>query len=141
MFRWRKRIEDKLDQLLRKGVLEMSALTDLVAAEAAIAAGITALGTSVQNAITLIGNLQNGTVNADDPQVEAVVTKLQADQAALATASASLTGATAPVAAAATAISTVPSAPSTADKGRAEIAGGPKGGTGAGPSQQANQAK
>jgi len=114
----------------------MSALTDLVAAEAAIATGITALGTSVQNAITLIGNLQNGTVNADDPQVEAVVAKLQADQTALANASASLTGATAPVAAAAAAISTVPSAPSTADKSRAEIVGGPKGGTGAGPSNQ-----
>ena len=119
----------------------MSALTDLVAAEAAIATGITALGTSVAAAVGVIQGFQNGTTNADDPAVEAVVTKLQADQTALANASASLTGATAPVAAAAAAISTVPSAPSTADKSRAEIAGGPKGGTSAGPSQQANQPK
>ena len=41
---WRKRIEGKLDQLLAKGVLEMSALTDLVAAEAAIATGIVVVG-------------------------------------------------------------------------------------------------
>src|ERR1700691_3584941 len=135
MFRWRKRIEDKLDQLLRKGALEMRALTDLVAAEQTIAAGVTALEASAAAAVAVIQGFQNGTTNADDPAVEAVVTKLQADAANLSAASGNLTAAAAPVAAAASAISTVPSAPSTADRGRAQIAGGPKGGTGPGPSQ------
>ena len=54
--------------LLGEGTKIMSALSDLQAAEAAIA-------TAVQNAITLIQNLQSGSVS--DADVEAVVTQLQ----------------------------------------------------------------
>lgn len=74
------RIERKLDQLIQQGVKEMSAISDLQAADKAIQAAVAA-------AVTLIQGFVNGTVNADDPQVEAVVTDLNAAAAALSGAS------------------------------------------------------
>lgn len=54
----------------------MSAIADLQTAAAAIKAAIA-------SAVTLIQGFVNGTVNADDPQVEAVVADLNAAAAAL----------------------------------------------------------
>ena len=54
----------------------MSAVSDLQAAEAGIASAVAA-------AVTLIQNLQSGATNADDPQVEAVVSQLNAAAATL----------------------------------------------------------
>lgn len=90
----------------------MSAVSDLQAVEAqiaqsqtAMAANIVTLGSSVQAAITLLQGFQNGTVNADDPAVEAVVAKLQGDFTAMqdsnttvGNAASQLTAAVAPVA-------------------------------------------
>jgi hypothetical protein len=76
MFGWRKRIESKIDRLLSGEGKEMSAISDLQAAETGIASAVAA-------AVTLIQNFQNGTVNADDPQVEAVVTQLNTAAATL----------------------------------------------------------
>jgi hypothetical protein len=73
-------INGKVDQLIAQGEKEMSALTDLQAADAAIKA-------AVASAVTLIQGFVNGTVNADDPQVEAVVADLNAAAAALSGAS------------------------------------------------------
>ena len=77
----------------------MSALSDLQGAEAGIAAADTAIAASVASAITLIQQLQaaaGGAVAAAD--VEAVVTKLQADQSALSSAAATLNAAVQPAA-------------------------------------------
>jgi hypothetical protein len=73
---WRKRIEAKLDQLIAQGAKEMSALSDL---QAAVSGAVT----EINAAITLLQGFQNGTVNADDPQVEAQVTALNTAVAAL----------------------------------------------------------
>lgn len=67
-------INGKVDQLIQQGVMEMSALSDLQAADAAIKAAVAA-------AITLIQNLQSGSVQASD--VEAVVTDLNTAAASL----------------------------------------------------------
>jgi len=83
---WLERIERKLNILLLEENMTMSAISDLQAAEAGIASAVAA-------AVTLIQNLQNGTTNADDPQVEAVVTQLNA---AAATLNAAVTPAPAP---------------------------------------------
>ncbi len=69
----------------------MSAIQDLQAAEAAIAAAVTGATAAMNAAATLIGNLQNGSVNADDPEVEAVVTQLNNQAATLSGAASSLT--------------------------------------------------
>ena len=69
----------------------MSAIQDLQAAEAAIAAAVTGATAAMNAAATLIGNLQSGSVNADDPEVEAVVTQLNSQAATLSTAASSLT--------------------------------------------------
>jgi len=69
----------------------MSAIQDLQAAEAAIAAAVTGATAAMNAAATLIGNLQSGSVNADDPAVEAVVTQLNSQAATLSTAASSLT--------------------------------------------------
>gem|GEM_PF-795984 len=68
----------------------MSAIQDLQAAEAAIAAAVTGATAAMNAAATLIGNLQNGSVNADDPAVEAVVTQLNNQAATLSGAASSL---------------------------------------------------
>jgi hypothetical protein len=80
MFGRLKRIEQKLDQLIQQGEREMGALADLQAADATIKAAVAA-------AVTLIQGFVNGTVNADDPGVEAVVADLNAAAAALGAAS------------------------------------------------------
>jgi len=67
-------ISDQLRQIVQKEITLMSALSDLQAAEAAIAA-------AVQNAITLIQQQQTGGVASAD--VEAVVSQLQAAAASL----------------------------------------------------------
>ncbi len=73
---WLEIISKKLDTLIFKENQTMSAISDLQAAEAGIASAVAA-------AVTLIQNLQSGAVNADDPQVEAVVTQLNAAAATL----------------------------------------------------------
>ncbi len=65
-----------IEHLKRTKERIMSALTDLQAVATSLEADVSA-------AITLLQNLQSGAVNADDPQVEAVVTALQASDTAL----------------------------------------------------------
>ena len=80
------RIQAKLDQIIQQGAQVMTTLQDLQNAEAAIQ-------TAIGNAITLIQNLQSGSVA--DADVEAVVAQLNAASAAL-NAATGATGATGP---------------------------------------------
>jgi cell division GTPase FtsZ len=74
-------IQATLNKLVEQGEKEMSAISDLQAADAAIQSAVAA-------AVTLIQGFVSGTVNADDPQVEAVVSDLNAAASALSGASA-----------------------------------------------------
>jgi chromosome segregation ATPase len=94
-----RRAEKALQTIIQQGEKIMSALTDLQASVSALQADIgilqanqttqeqqlTIVGTNVQAAITLIQGFQSGTINADDPQVEAVAQQLQAADAAVKT--------------------------------------------------------
>ncbi|MGP0042485.1 MAG: hypothetical protein ACLPJW_17575 [Rhodomicrobium sp.] len=79
----------------------MSAIQDLQAAQGAIDTAITASVATMTAAATLLTNLQNGTVNADDPAVEAVVADLNKQATALGAANTALGTAVTPPAAAA----------------------------------------
>src|ERR1700722_18896856 len=61
----------------------MSAISDLQAAETAIASAVAGAVAAMNSAASLIANLQSGAVNSDDAQVEAVVVQLNAQAASL----------------------------------------------------------
>jgi predicted nucleic acid-binding Zn-ribbon protein len=95
MFFWhnrRKRIEDKLDLILRKEESIMSGLTDLQDVVVKLQADLTFLQATVQAAITAIQ-----TAGDPDAAVEAAAQALQAVDAALGAANTSLAAALPPV--------------------------------------------
>jgi paraquat-inducible protein B len=103
-------IRRSLNTLDKQGVKIMSALTDLQAIASKVAGDITTVQTTVNTALTLIQNLQNGTTNPDDPQVEAVVAQLQAADATLEATNSSLSAAVTTTTTTSTATSAVASA-------------------------------
>ena len=74
----------------------MSALTDLQAQITNVQGDVTALQADSATVLATLQGLQNGTVNADDPQVEAAATAMATIHSGLQAIDASLKGAVPP---------------------------------------------